>query len=273
MGQDAQSQQEFPLEGSVAVVTGATRGIGRGAARALGLGGAKIVVVGRSTDANPNQRLPGTVDEAAAALRAEGIEALPVRADLSNPDDAKGVVDRTLAEFGRCDILVNNAAFTSNGPLMEIPPRRWINAFRVAVESPLQMIQGFVPGMLERGGGRVLNVSSNSSRQRYPGLALYSVSKAAMEHLGEFLELEVGGRGVTFNTLRVDRVVPSEGWRFVNETQGSDIATSGRTGEPPMVSVERCAEIIRWLVTRPSDWTGHNVGFEEIAALGGPSPE
>src|SRR6516225_7152952 len=104
---------EACLDGAVAVVTGSTRGIGRAVASALGRAGADVVVVGRSGSASPDPRLPGTVDEM--------------------------VVERALAWRGRCDVLVNNAAFTSNGPIMSVPWRRWQKAFRVQVVAPLQL--------------------------------------------------------------------------------------------------------------------------------------
>src|SRR6516225_4748273 len=112
---------EACLDGAVAVVTGSTRGIGRAVASALGRAGADVVVVGRSGSASPDPRLPGTVDEMVAELATEGVEALAIQADLSDPDLTERIVERSLAWRGRCDVLVNNAAFTSNGPIMSVP--------------------------------------------------------------------------------------------------------------------------------------------------------
>ena len=261
--------REAGLAGAVAVVTGATRGIGRAAAFALGRAGARVVVVGRSGEEAPDPRLPGTVEEAAAALGAEGVEALPVQADLTDPEATQRIVERTLDWHGRCDILVNNAAYTSNGPVMQVPWRRWQTAFRVQVVAPLQLCQGLVPGMLERGQGRVINVSSGASQSLTPNLGLYSTSKLAMERWTEYMGLEVGGGGVSFNTLRVDRIVATEGFRYVLETQGEDVATGGQGMAAVMPSEEAAAHLL-WMACRPVTWTGNTVGFADIAATGGP---
>ena len=257
------------LHGSVVVVTGSTRGIGRATAMALGKAGAAIVVVGRSGQDDPDARLPGTVEEVAAALGAEGVDALPVLADLSDPDATQQIVERTLDWRGRCDVLVNNAAYTSNGPVMQVPWRRWQTAFRVQVVAPLQLCHGFVPGMLERGEGRVINVSSGASQSLTPNLGLYSTSKLAMERWSDYMELEVGGRGVSFNTLRVDRIVATEGFEYVRETQGEEVATGGQGMEAVMSSEDAAAHLL-WMATRPNTWTGNTVGFADITDQGGP---
>jgi NADP-dependent 3-hydroxy acid dehydrogenase YdfG len=139
----------------------------------------------------------------------------------------------------------------------------------VQVVAPLQLVQGFLPGMVERGSGRVVNVSSGASQAMTKGLALYSVSKQAMERWNEYLELEQGGQGVTFNTLRVDRLVTTEGWQHVHDTQGEGVATGGQGMSATMTSAQ-AADHVAWVVAQPDSWTGQTVGFEDIATLGGP---
>ncbi len=248
---------------------GGTRGIGRAVASALARAGAEVVVVGRSGQASPDPRLPGTVDEMVAVLAAAGVEALAVQADISDPDQTERIVERCLAWRGRCDILVNNAAFTSNGPIMTVPWRRWQKAFRVQVVAPLQLCQGFVPGMIERGAGRVINVSSGAAQSLTPGLALYSTSKLAMERWSDYMSLELTGMGVAINTLRVDRIVTTEGFQYVLETQGEDVATGGQ-GMSGVMSPDEAAAHVLWMASQPIAWTGHTVGFEDIARAGGP---
>jgi NAD(P)-dependent dehydrogenase (short-subunit alcohol dehydrogenase family) len=257
------------LEGAVAVVTGSTRGIGRAIAFALGRAGARLVLVGRSGRETPDALLPGTLEEAAGLLAAEGVDARTVQADLGDADATARIVDDTLTWHGRCDVLVNNAAYTANGPIMQVPWRRWQRSFRLQVVAPLQLCQGFVPGMLERGSGRVVNISSGASQALTPNLANYSVSKQAMERWNDYMHLEVGGEEVSFNTLRVDRLVVSEGFRYVLETQGEEIATGGQGLSNSMTS-EQAAEHVMWMVRQPASWSGHTVGFADITALGGP---
>jgi len=261
---------ELNLKGAVAVVTGASRGIGREAARALGRRGASVVLVARSTRGEPHQQLPGTLDDVEDKLRGEGIDVRSVQADLTDADDVEQIVARTLEWFGRCDVLVNNAGYTSNGPVIQIPARRWQHAFRVAVITPLQLCQGFVPGMLERGAGRVISVSSGASQSLMPNLAMYGVSKQAMERWNEFMEAELGGQGVSFNVLRVDRLVPTDGFQSVLERRGEDIATGGNgMQEDHMLSPEKAGEVIAWMAAQPASWTGLTVGFDDVEALGG----
>src|SRR5262245_59504172 len=156
-------EDRFDLTDAVTVITGATRGIGREAALTFGRAGAKVVIVGRTTDDSPHQVLAGTLESVLAELHGEGIDARSLQADLLDEDQTQSIVDRTLEWYGRCDVLVNNAAYTSNGPILQVPWGRWQKGMRVHVTAPLQLVQGFVPGMLERGSGRVVNVSSSAA--------------------------------------------------------------------------------------------------------------
>ncbi len=263
------SRPSSEVRGAVAVVTGATRGIGRATAEALGHEGARIVVVGRTSDHSADRRLPGTVEEVVAQLEAEGVEALAVQADLADADQTQQVIERTLDWHGRCDILVNNAAYTSNGPIMSVPWRRWQTAFRIQVVAPMQLCHGFIPGMLERSCGRVLNVSSGASRSVTPGLALYAASKRALEAWSDSMSRELAEGGIAVNTLRVDRIVATEGFEYVRQTQGEEVATGGGGMSGVMSTTEAAAHLV-WLLRQPTDWTGHTFDFEDIAAAGGP---
>lgn len=259
----------FDVSGAVTVVTGATRGIGKQAAIALGRAGARLLLVGRTRADAPNRMLPGTLDSVAAELAAEGIEARVVQADLTDADQTQEIVTRTLEWFGRCDVLVNNAAYTSNGPVLEVPWSRWQKAMRAQVVAPLQLVQGFVPGMLERGSGRVVNVSSAAASSLAAGIALYSVSKQAMERLNDYLHLELGGRGVSFNVLHIERMVATEGWQHVYDTQGEAVATMGGNVSD-VVAPDGVGRQIEWLVRQPAEWSGQIVSCADVARMGGP---
>jgi len=261
--------EPFEIPGSVAVVTGATRGIGKQAALALGRAGARLVLVGRTRADAPHALLPGTLDSVAAELEAEGVEVLVIQADLTDPDQTQEIVTRTLERHGRCDVLVNNAAYTSNGPILQVPWSRWQKAMRAQVVAPLQLVQGFVPGMLERGSGRVVNVSSEAASTLAPNLSLYSVTKQAMERLNDYLQLELGGRGVSFNVLHIERLVATEGFQYVYDTQGAEIATMGGSVSD-LIPPDVVGRQIEWLVRRPSTWSGHIVSCAGVGALGGP---
>jgi NAD(P)-dependent dehydrogenase (short-subunit alcohol dehydrogenase family) len=258
------SDEPFDLEGAVTVVTGATRGIGKAAALELGRAGAELVIVGRSTRERPDPFAPGTLEEVIEEFGGEGIEAIGVQADLLDPAQVNTVIERTLEWRGRCDVLINNAGYTSNGPILEVPARRWQNGFQMQVTTPLQLVQGFVPGMFERGTGRVLNIGTRAARDFLDNMGLYGVSKTAQERMTRFLDFEAGGRGVSFNVFCVDTVVTTEGWRTVMEQQGEEIAMGGAT---ELVSPEECAAIITWMVRQPSSWSGRAPTIDEMRAL------
>jgi NAD(P)-dependent dehydrogenase (short-subunit alcohol dehydrogenase family) len=260
------------LTGAVAVVTGATRGIGKQAALELGRAGAKVVLVGRTRDTRPHAVLPGTLESVAAELAAEGVDTHTIQADLTDAGQTQQIVAETLEAWGRCDVLVNNAAYTSNGPVLDVPWQRWEKAMRAQVVAPLQLVQGFVPGMFERGSGRVVNISSSVASALTPNLALYSVTKQAMERLNDYLHLELGGRGVSFNVLHIELPVKTEGWQYVLDTQGEEIVGAD---DPDFhaVSPEFIGQQIRWLAEQPVTWSGHNVSCADVSALGGPAEQ
>lgn len=263
-------QEPFDLSGAVAVVTGATRGIGRETALALAGGGALVVLVGRSREDGSQRVLPGTLESVAAEIAALGQESRWVQADLTDAGSAQNVIDQTLEWCGRCDVLVNNAAYTSNGPILDVPWRRWEKGFRLQVTAPLQLVQGLVPGMLERGVGRIVNISTDAASHLSEGLSLYSVTKQAMERLTEYLDFELGGRGVSFNTLHIEIGVTTETWNYVLETQGRERATlGGKVTET--TSPERVAAQIRWMLSQPAGWSGRTVTCRQIMGLGGPT--
>lgn len=253
----------------VAVVTGATRGIGRHIALGLARDDLTVVVVGRTASAADGAPLPGSIDETVREIEAGGGRAIGIAADLSDETATQAIVDRTLDAFGRCDLLVNNAAFTSNGPMMDIPWRRWQRAFRVNVVAPHQLCHGFVPGMLERGGGRVVNVSSGASQAVSSGLGLYSASKLAMERWADYLDEEVDDR-VAVNTLRVNRIVATEGWLHIARTDGLDLATAGRHDAVP-VTAESVAAAAVWMAAQPPSWSGNTLDLDEVHEAGGPA--
>jgi NAD(P)-dependent dehydrogenase (short-subunit alcohol dehydrogenase family) len=95
---------------------------------------------------------------------------------------------------------------------------------------------------------------------------MYSVSKLAMERWTEYMDFELGGRGVSFNTLRVDQLVPTEGWRLTYEQRGEDAATGGK-GLSEFVSPEECGEFLAWMVRQPAAWSGQTVGFQDLRDL------
>ena len=257
-----------PLADRVAVVAGATRGIGRATAMALARQGASVVVVGRSTDASPNPLLAGTVEDVTRSLRQLGAEVEGVAADASSEAGAALVVSRTLERFGRCDILINNFAYSTDfGQAASTPISRWNTSWKVNVLGPLRLCQAFVPGMLEQGSGHVVNVSTGAAVENVPGQLPYGATKAALERLTAGFAGDYGGSGLVFDVLRIDEPVPTETYLMVSARIG--ITERQR----PLAAPAEVADAIAWLVGRPADGSGGRIiGFAELRAAGAMPP-
>ncbi|MDO8617065.1 MAG: SDR family NAD(P)-dependent oxidoreductase [Dehalococcoidia bacterium] len=209
------------LEGKVAIVTGASRGIGKEIAVLLGREGARVVAAAR-TQARGEHELEGSIDETAAQVRAEGGEAIAVRCDVSRPEDIERLVETAHDAFGPVDVLVNNAALTYFIPLKEFPLRRWQKMLEVDLTGPFLMIQAVLPDMLAAGGGHIINISSRAAiHPEGPPYALpahggttYGVVKAGLERLTTGLAHELYGSGIAVNVISPSSVVATPGVLF-----------------------------------------------------------
>ena len=196
------------LAGRVAVVTGASRGIGEAIARRLAMEGAKVVVSARTVEQSEHP-LPGTITETVAHIRAAGGEAHAIKCDVSRPEDRERLIEETVATYGPVDILVNNAAVTYYIPIAEFPDRRMRLMFEVQVFGPIDLAQRVYPGMKERGGGHIIYISSGAAfhpRQPYPpgggrGGTIYGMCKAAMERFSTGFASEVYEQNVAVNAI------------------------------------------------------------------------
>jgi citronellol/citronellal dehydrogenase len=214
------------LDGKVAIVTGASRGIGAEIAARFAAEGAKVAVAARTTDA-AGSRLPGTIGETVARIEAAGGTAYAHPTDLSRPADRESLVAAVTERLGPPDVLVNNAAVTYFGPVAEFSLRRYALMFEVQVTAAVHLAQLVLPGMRERGGGSILNISSLASRHPDPGAGwvagtVYGMCKAALERLTTGLAAEVYDAGITVNSLAPNRVVPTPGVLFHGLTSEDD---------------------------------------------------
>lgn len=178
------------LQGRVALVTGASRGLGRATTLAFAREGANLVVVARDEAA---------LQEVAAEARRQGAEVVVIAADLSATRDTERVVVLALDHFARVDILVNNASELGPTPLPQLidyPPHVFAQVLKVNLEAPFRLTWSLLGGMLQREDGVIINVSSDVAIHGYPGWGAYSVSKAAIEGLTRTWASELEGSGV-----------------------------------------------------------------------------
>jgi NAD(P)-dependent dehydrogenase (short-subunit alcohol dehydrogenase family) len=193
------------LKGQVAVVTGASRGIGEAIARRYAMEGAKVVVTARSVE-EADHFLPGTITATVDRINAAGGDALAVRADLAQAEDRRNLIDLVADAYGCVDILVNNAAVTYYGAVAEFSEKRFRLMMDLQVWAPFELAQMVLPGMRERGGGWILNVSSHSAihpnkTQPGHGGTVYGMCKAALERFTTGLAQELYEENVGVNVI------------------------------------------------------------------------
>ena len=194
------------LKDRVVIVTGASRGIGKGLAIGLAGRGATVVCAARTAVEAPGG-LPGTIHETVAAIEAAGGRALAVRCDIGVPDDIEGLVAAAADTYGRIDVLINNAMAPTRTTFEESTVDQWDESMRVNVRSLYLFCRAVVPHMAKRGGGSIVNVSSGGAGHEStpfmpPGYVIYAVAKAAMERFTSALAPELRDLGITINALR-----------------------------------------------------------------------
>jgi citronellol/citronellal dehydrogenase len=207
------------LEGRVALVTGASRGIGAAIARRLAHERAAVVVSARTVEPG-SSRFPGSLEETVASIRKAGGAVVAIAADLSEQAERIRLVDETVKEMGGIDILVNNAAVTWFEPVAKFDQRHYDVMFEVQVKAPLHLAQLVLPGMRERRRGWILNISSRASRhpqgppyanRRVGSGTVYGMCKAALERFTTGLAAEVWADGIAVNALSPSGPVATPG--------------------------------------------------------------
>ncbi|HMD45233.1 MAG TPA: SDR family NAD(P)-dependent oxidoreductase [Acidimicrobiales bacterium] len=245
------------LGGKVALVTGASRGVGAATAVALAEAGCDVACAARSTRDSP-QRTPGTLDETVARVAATGRRGLALATNLAVDDEVEAMVDATVAELGRIDVLVNNAAITFVGDL-DIPLHRYDLVMQVNLRAPIIAIRRAVPVMKDQGAGSIINVSSVAALYPHPSLMAYGISKVGLERMTVDVATQLAPHSIAVNCFRIDVAVASEG--FIANTPGADHSQ----WEPSEVA----AEGIVWMATRPPEYSGRRESMFALRAREG----
>ena len=244
------------LQGKVAVVTGASKGIGAGIARALGAAGASVVVNYASDKAG--------ADKAVADIKAKGGQAIAVKGDVSKSADVKRLFEETGKAYGKLDVLVNNAGVFKFAPLEQSDEAEYQRQFGTNVWGTIQATREALP-LFGPEGGSVINISSIVSRMGIPGSAIYAGTKGAVDTITQVLASELGPRKIRVNSINPG-MVESEGTHaagFIGGDFQKNIeaqAPLGRIGQP-----EDIAKVAVFLAGDEAGWlTG-----ERISASGG----
>lgn len=215
------------LENKVAIVTGASSGIGEAAARALALRGAAIVLAARNEE---------SLKSLANGISASGGRVLVVKTDVTDRESVEGMVERAVDEFGAPDILVNNAGLGLSGQVAELRVEDLRYVMEVNLIGPLNCIQAALPHM--KPGGRIINVSSVVGKRALPKVGGYCASKFALNGLSDALRVEVAKRGITVTSVQPGTTSTA----FRNNARRT--RDEKRGWRPPGVTPERVAEKI-----------------------------
>ncbi len=183
----------FDLSNKVAIITGASKGIGEAAAYFLGKAGAKVVI---------SSRKQATLDEVAVRFRSEGIEVLAIEANTGSTADLENLVQQTIAVYGGIDIIINNAATNPVfGPVENTDSKAFEKIMNINVKAPFDLSKLALESMKARGGGSIINISSIGGLSPEQLLGIYSVSKAALISLTKVMAREWGSHGIRANVI------------------------------------------------------------------------
>ena len=205
------------LDGKVAVVTGASRGIGQAIAELFAAEGARVIAAARTMNEGDHQ-LEGSLERTVGNIRRAGGEATAVAANVSEEEDCRRLIETAKTTYGPVDVLVNDAALNYFIPVVDYPVSRWVRSFAVNMHGPFMLSKAVLPDMIERRGGAIVNISSGGAigpgRGPYPnagpprGGVMYGASKAALERFSQGLAEEVYQYGVSVSCLSHRRSYP-----------------------------------------------------------------
>lgn len=240
------------LNNKVALVTGASRGIGAAIARALAREGCQIACADRATRSS-HQNIPGTLEDTVEAVQALGVEALAIPTNLAEPAQVGAMVGGALAHFGGIDILVNNAAINFMGDIF-IDLKRHDLIMEVNLRAPMIAMRECIPVFRARGGGRIVNISSVAALYPQPGQMSYGISKAGLERLTVDVANQLREDRIAVNCFRIDLPVASEG--FVANTPGE--------ARDNWEACDVVAEGIVWMLRQPVEFSGQLLSMNSL---------
>ncbi len=211
------------IQNKVVIITGASEGIGLAAARLFAKAGAKVALAARSAD---------TLNTIVNELHEQHREAIAVPTDMRNKDAIEALVDRVFQQYGRIDILINNAGQIVRGHVADVDIDQFRQIFELNVLGPVEAMQAVIPKMRQNGGGLIINVSSNVSHMHLPGISAYAATKAALNMISDTAREELASENIRITTM------------FPNATATKMISDTARQGGPAPDSAEAVAQKI-----------------------------
>jgi len=208
------------LNGRVAIVTGASRGIGKALALRLAREGAAVTVASKSEQSS--EKLPGSIHETAAEIVAVGGRSLAVPTDVRDEEAIRNMVERTVAEFGRVDILVNNAGAIWTRPILETPPKRFDLMMSVNARAAYAACYYALPHMVKQQWGHILNMCPRLSVEPSPGKVAYMISKLGMARIAIGVAAEHRQDNVAANSLWPRTIIETQAsinWKMADRSQ------------------------------------------------------
>lgn len=236
----------FDLRGKVALITGASRGIGLALAEAYAAAGAKVIISSRKQEG---------LDLAAAQLQQKGAEVLPIAAHTGSSEAVQSLIDRAVDRWGGIDILVNNAATNPHfGHIMSAEESHWDKILDVNVKGYFRVVKACVPAMKARGGGKVINMASVAGKEPQPMMGIYSVSKAAVIMLSEVLAVELAQDNIQVNSIAPGFVKTSFSRALWQNETIYDMVVKANP-QKRMAEPDEIAGIALYLASSASDFT------------------
>ena len=250
----------FDLTGKVAIVTGASRGIGFAIAETYALAGAKVVLSSRKQEA---------LDQAAEKIRASGGNAYPYAAHTGDPEAVKNLVSACLERFGGVDILVNNAATNPHfGPLLTSEESHWDKILDVNLKGYFRMIKACAESMRQRGGGKVINVASVAGLRYQQGMGIYGISKAGVLMLTRTLAVELAADNIQVNAI-APGFIQTQFSRVLWETPDIHQKVVGQIPQGRIGQPEEVTGLALYLASSGSDFTSGAVMLVDGGQMAG----
>ena len=251
------------LDGKVALITGASRGIGKEISTLFASEGAKVVTAARTLQEGDHKLFEGSLETTVQEIRDAGGEATAVAANVSEPEECLRLMEEAKAAYGPVDVLVNNAALNYIVPITDYVVSRWIRSFAVNIHAPFMLSHAALPAMIERGGGAIVNISSGGAIG--PGRApykdsqgagtMYGASKAALERFTQGLASELYEQGITVACVSPSKVVATPGTMYFGNVTGPD--------DPQAEPVEHMARAVLLLATEPPEKVSGRVTYSQ----------